>query len=100
MTCPPRNRQAILDQIEELEAQLEVAYQSLQETLAIDIEEYSFDSGLGRQKAVRRDISQFTKAIEWLTSRIDYLYRKLTCRGLVNVNVRRKGYNQHIRRRF
>lgn len=86
-------------EIAELQEQKTIAETTIKETAAIDVEEYRFDSGMGSQKAIRRKIKEFTDYIEWLNSRIDYLRRRLKCVNVVNINVRRKGYNQFVRRR-
>lgn len=85
-------------EITELREQKVIAETTLKETAAIDVEEYRFDSGMGSQKAIRRKIKEFTDYLEWINTRIDYLRRRLKCVNIVNVNVRRKGYNQFHRR--
>jgi len=98
MTClNTTTRVAIIARITKYETLLESAYDAIDSGGSSDIGEYSFDSGEGSQRVKYRSLADLQKYIEWLESRIGYLYRRLNGTGLVNLNLRRKGYNRVVR---
>lgn len=71
-------------------AKLEIAIDSALDNS--EIEEYSFNSGEGQQRTKRRDIDKLLKTLSKLENRERWLINKLGGRSLMNVNLRRKGY--------
>ena len=62
-----------------------------------EVEEYSFNSGEGSQKTVRRDIDKMIKSLDRLEAKEARIMKKLLGRGVVNLNLRRKRYGSYYR---
>jgi len=60
-----------------------------------EVEEYKFNSGEGSQQTKRRSPKQIREEIEALESSLDRLYAQLSGAGLVNMNLRRRRYNNN-----
>lgn len=89
--CPSTRAKLISDK-QTLEAQLTKANQALLDTLNSEIESYTFDSAEARQQAKLRDPEKLQKTIDWIESRINSIDSRLRGTGVVNMNMRRKGY--------
>lgn len=59
-----------------------------------EVEDYSFDSGEGKQRTKRRSLKELTEVLKDLESQESRILRKLYGRSLVNMNLRRKGYTR------
>jgi hypothetical protein len=58
--------------------------------VAKDIEEYSFNSGDGSQRAINRDLSEMQDTVDRLYRTLEHLYSLLRGRGLVRMAARRR----------
>lgn len=58
---------------------------------------YKFDSKEGYQALENVDIVDLQKVIDTLESEIEALYRKLECKGLLVLNLRRKFRSSQVR---
>jgi hypothetical protein len=68
------------------EAQLDALYASMLTGSTKDIEEYSFNSGDGSQRAIHRDLSDIQKAIDIIERKIEHWYSRLRGRGIVRMS--------------
>jgi DNA repair exonuclease SbcCD ATPase subunit len=84
-------RARLLERLETKESQLAALYQSFDELVQNNVEEYRFNSGEGNQWARRRTLRSLQDAIEKLESEIENLRRRLQSGGIVNITLRRKG---------
>lgn len=57
-----------------------------------EVEEYKLNTGEGMQQTKYRDLEQIQKQISKVEYMIDWILNKLHGWGLVNLNLRRKGY--------
>ncbi len=73
------------------EAQLEKLYVAYDDA-SDNVKEYRFDSGEGSQRTEYRDLKDISAEITRLEKEIDFLTRKLSGLGIVNMNLRRKQY--------
>ncbi len=73
-----------------LQARLLVAEDAYNAAL-VEIEEYRFDSGVGSQRVRYRRLGELQKAIDGIESRINYLSRRVSGKGISAMNLRRKG---------
>lgn len=95
MSCLTSTKRArILAQITKLESQLEITNDALDSALSTDVKEYRIDTGEGSQRVEYKSPSELRQNIDWIESRLDYLYRRLNGSGLSNLNLRRKQYNR------
>ena len=76
-------------QIANLETAIEDAYTNA------EVEDYSFDSGEGKQRTKRRSIKELNQVLESLEKTEMRIMRKLYGQSLVNMNLRRKGYGYY-----
>lgn len=87
------NRRAALEaRLAKKKLQLEAANTAYDELIAINVEDYKFDSNEGSQRARRRRIEELTNLIETLEQQIEALENRLCGLGIVNLNLRRKRY--------
>lgn len=91
-------RALIIAEIATKQEQLDEANIALLKLLKQTDESYKFDSNEGAQQAKRRKIKEYTDLIGWLEADIARLYRKLNCRNIVNMNLRRKYRGRYYRR--
>ena len=84
-------RNAILAQIDIIDAQLVLANANYSALLSQEVESYKFDSNEGSQQAKRRQLDKIEKSIDRLTIRREVLIQKLNCSGLVNLRLYRRG---------
>ena len=94
MCLTSTTRTRIIAEIDRLEAQLTIIQTTITDALATGIENYSFDSGEGKQSTKYRSFDALLKAEDKIAARIDSLYRRLNSLGVVNVNMRRKRYDR------
>jgi hypothetical protein len=72
------------------EASLEIAYDTFDELMGRNNEEYRIDTEDGTmQKARIQNLNKIQKQIDFLEGRIDWLCRKLSGRGVTNIVLRR-----------
>lgn len=91
MSClTSTQRTAIEEEIEQKQAQLELANTTYSSLLVKVNKEYRFNSNEGWQQAVKRDLKELRDEIEWLEKSIDSLFRKLRGQSLVNMTLRRR----------
>jgi hypothetical protein len=74
---------------ESILAKLYTTYSNLSEQ---EVHSYALDTTEGMQKATRNKIDEILSQIESIEAEIEYLYRELCSRGIVNLNLRRKIY--------
>ena len=85
------NRKAALQaRLAKKREQLESANTAYDELIAINVEDYKFDSNEGSQRANRRKLEDLTKLISTLEAAIEALENRLCGLGIVVLNVRRK----------
>lgn len=72
------------------QAQLALANTTYSSLLEQDIEEYSFNSNEGSQRARRVKLSMIKDQIDSLEAEIERLSRRLKQGGLVNITLRRQ----------
>lgn len=71
-------------------AQLTAAQETMEDILAIQIEEYRMDTTEGSERVKRLNIDKMAKVVDILERQIDSLCRRLGCGGgLTAINVRR-----------
>ena len=91
MTCLTPERKAQLKaRLTKKIAQLAAANLLYDELLTDPTESYRFDSGEGSQQAKRKKLSTVQDQISILESEIDRLQTKLSGKGIVNMNLRRR----------
>ena len=79
--------------IEEIDELLPILHANYKERIAQSVDQYTFDSSEGMQKAKRVSLSELKEQIDSLRAERDQLCRKLKGGGVVNMNVRRNpGY--------
>jgi hypothetical protein len=83
-------RTLTLRRLQKVQSQLNNLYNTLDEMAATGAQSYTFDSGEGSQKTVRRSLKQIHDLIRQLEATEDHLINKLYDMGLVNVRLRRK----------
>jgi hypothetical protein len=91
-------RALILAEIVAKQEQLDEANTALLKLIKQTDESYKFDSNEGAQQAKRRKLKEYKELIEWLEGDIARLYRKLNCRNVINMNLRRKYRGRYYRR--
>jgi hypothetical protein len=93
-------RTHIIEQITIKKAQLAAANAALDAALVEggETQSYTFNSGEGQQSATKRPLAEIYDLIERLEAEIARLYRKLTGRGIVNLNLRRNLYGGYFGR--
>jgi len=72
------------------EEQLAKANETFLKMLGESVESYRFDSNEGAQSARSRKLEELKKIIDSLESSLDSLYRRLSCKGVMMLNLRRK----------
>lgn len=98
MTClSSTTRTRIIAQIDKLEAQLVTLETTIDNSLESGIENYSFDSGEGKQATKYRSLDSLFKARDNLEAKLEKLYRRLNGGNIVNMNLRRRRYSNLTR---
>jgi hypothetical protein len=86
-------RTRIEQQIATKTAQLDAANTAYTAALAnSEIQTFTLDTGEGKQSSTRRNPKQLLEVIRLLESDLDRLYRRLNGGGIVNMNLRRRGW--------
>ena len=96
MSCITSTERArIVAQITLKQSQLDAANSAYTAALAnVEVQTIRFDSGEGSQTTTRRKPSEISAEITRLESEINRLYRRLEGGGIVNMNLRRRGYGR------
>lgn len=93
MGCLSSSKRArILAEIATKEEQLAAANDTFLEMLSSSTERYRFDSNEGAQSETLRKLEDLKFVIDSLESSLDALYRRLECKGVVMLNLRRKRF--------
>lgn len=74
-----------------VQAALENLYSTFDSLSGSTVKSYEFDSGEGRQKTTRQDISKIQDQIRELEATEDHIVNELNCMGLVSIRLRRNG---------
>lgn len=98
MGCLTTRRRAWIElQIEKKEAQILKAWATFEALLEHSEKSYKFDSKEGYQALENVDLVDLQKVIDTLESELTALYRKLACKGLLVLNLRRKFRSHQVR---
>lgn len=90
LTLSSSRRTRIEAQITAIETRITALETALETAVSKDIEEYSFNSGDGSQRAVNRTIKEMETSLDVLYRRREYLYNLLRGRGIVQMVARRR----------
>lgn len=90
LTLSTARRARINARITALTSQITAAETAMETAVAKDIEEYTFNSGDGSQRAVNRDLDKMQKNIDNLYRTREHLYNKLRGRGIIRMSIRRR----------
>jgi hypothetical protein len=91
MSClSPTARTRIQARITKLETALENAYDTLAEIALKQEESYKLDTSEGSQQLKNVDFKDLNQNILDMETLLEHLYQKLSCRGIVRLNLRRK----------
>lgn len=88
LTSTTRDR--IISRINTLEAQATTLETTITTQLENGIENYSFDSGEGKQSTKYRSLESLQKQLEKIESQIEKLYRRLNGLGIINLTMNRR----------
>jgi flagellar biosynthesis chaperone FliJ len=80
----------LVTQLTRIEAQIELANETIDSLLTKEIESYSLDTGEGKQSAKRWDAMKLDQLISTLEQRAEHIRQRLAGLGVVAMNVRRK----------
>lgn len=98
MSCLTSRRRAWIQLlITKKEAQLLKAWATFEALLEQQQKSYKFDSKEGYQSLENIDIEKLQNVIDTLESEITALYRKLACKGILALNLRRKFRTNSVR---
>ncbi len=59
------------------------------------ISNYEFDSGEGKHKTTYRNLNEVIKARDLMEAQLQRIYSQLSCRAVVNLNLRRYRHLNH-----
>lgn len=90
LTLSSARRARILARVTALTAQITALETALETAVAKDVEEYSFNSGDGSQRAVHRDLADMEHRLDILYRRREAAYNLLRGRGIVRMTARRR----------
>ena len=90
LTLSAARRTHIQTRITAITAQLTALDAAMLLASAKDIEEYSFNSGDGMQRAINRDLLDMQKSSDVLFRTLEYLHNLLRGRGIVRGVIRRR----------
>lgn len=92
MSClQPDIRSKYVTELARVRTQISNLSQALDKALLnSEVEEYTFNSGEGSQKTVRRDIDKMIRSLDRLEAKESRIIKKLSGHGVVNLNLRRK----------
>lgn len=83
-------RARILARITALDAQITALETAIEDAVAKDIEEYSFNSGDGSQRAVNRKLDELNHSLDVLYRRREHWSNLFRGRGIVQMVARRR----------
>jgi len=90
LTLSSTRRARIQARITALTAQITALETAIETAVAKDIEEYSFNSGDGSQRAVNRKLEDMQKSVDILYRQREYQYNLLRGRGIMQMVARRR----------
>ena len=85
LTLSSSTRARLQARITALDAQITALETAIESAMAKDIEEYSFNSGDGSQRAVNRKLEDMQTSVDRLYRMREYLHNRLRGRGIMRM---------------
>jgi hypothetical protein len=90
LTLSSSRRARIQARITALDAQITAMETAMENAVAKDVEEYTFNSGDGSQRAVNRDLDQMQKTLDNLYRIREHQHNILKGRGIMRATINRR----------